>query len=165
MSIPVITVPIDNWQLTLDAKGMETYLGVEDQINKALIKYVRKARNEHQDYIDLKAFGTDLQKIRIETRQKLISQAFKKRTISFDGTWQNQINMFNTSAKSFKAVDLLKSLLMAMWDDPRSQVFIKAATDFHPERLMYSMNIEEQIKIYLKFYELHHDDFRKQFYK
>lgn len=71
--------------------------------------------------------------------------------------------MFITSAKSFTVDKMLRNMLVAMWNDPRSQIFLKSATLFKPEILLSYMPLEEQIQIYLKFYKLHHDDFRYRF--
>lgn len=158
-----ITVPVDNWKLELGDKGFKTYLGLEDKINNLIIRLLREAKKNHKEHIDIDIFTSELAKIRIETKEKLIQQAIKREKIPYDNSWRQNIDMFITSARSFTVDELLRNLLLAMWNDPRSQIFLRSATSFHPERLLMSMSLEEQIEIYLKFYELHHEDFRYHF--
>lgn len=158
-----ITVPIDNWKLELGEKGFETYLGLEDRINDLFIRLLREAKKNHKDHIDIETFTSELNKIKVETKGKLIQQAIKREKIPYDRSWRENIDMFITSAKSFTVDEMLRNMLVAMWNDPRSQVFLKSATLFKPEILLSYMPLEEQIQIYLKFYKLHHDDFRYHF--
>ena len=160
-----IKIPIDNWEVTLDRNGVGTFLSLETKINETVIRHVRQATKNKQDHINLKAFANDLKQIKSQMKEKLLNQAIKKRKIPYDNTWNYNIDIFNTSAKSFKTEELIRNLLVAMWNDPRSNVFLRSATNFKPEILLFPMDIEEQIKIYNKFYKLHQDDFYFQFDK
>ena len=158
-----ITIPVDNWKLELGDKGFETCLSLEDRINDLFIRLLREAKDKHQDHIDIDKFTSELTKIRVETKEKLIQQAIKREKIPHDKSWRENFDMFITSAKYFTVEEMLRNMLVAMWNDHRSQVFLRLATSHKPERLLYPMDLEEQIRIYLKFYELHHEDFRYHF--
>lgn len=158
-----ITIPVDNWKLELGDKGFETCLSLEDRINDLFIRLLREAKDKHQDHIDIDKFTSELTKIRVETKEKLIQQAIKRERIPYDKTWKENFDMFITSAKYFTVEEMLRNMLVAMWNDSRSQVFLRSATSHKPERLLSPMDLEEQIRIYLNIYELHHDDFRYHF--
>lgn len=67
-----ITVPIDNWKLKLGEKAFETYLGLEDRINDLLIRLLREAKKNHKEHINIERFTSELNMIRVETKEKLI---------------------------------------------------------------------------------------------